>query len=114
MEIIAGPRRTDESAVKAHDMVPLILHPNAAAETALPRLGRWSDVENQAAYFTQEFAADVIEIVICAIQTGLVDVDHLQEAARQELHRHREKAAQRAHAVLTAIVCERLEFDALG
>ena len=47
-----------------------------------PRAGfrERSDVENQAADFAQKFAADIVELVVLAVEAVGVNVNHLEEA----------------------------------
>ena len=96
MEVIAGLGRAGVSAIEADHMEILVLDPDAAQEASLAGMGLRSDIEHQAADFTQKFAANVVELVVLLTETIVIDIDHLQEAARQELHLERENVPQTA------------------
>src|ERR1700733_14779429 len=68
--------------VKSHNCETLILGPNATLEPAFARLGQRGQVEDHAANFAQEFATNVVELVVLAIEAVRIDVNHLQKAIR--------------------------------
>ena len=66
MEVIAGLGRAGVGAIEADDVEVLVFDPDAAEEASLAGLGRRGDVKHQAADFAQEFAANVVELVVLA------------------------------------------------
>ncbi len=91
MEVPTGAPAAAISAVETHDMIILILYPDASQETALARFRVRSNVEHQAAHFTQEFAAHVLKFVVLLVEAVGIDENHLQETVRQILHRERKE-----------------------
>src|SRR5579883_11538 len=73
-------------AVEANDVEVLIFHPDAAEEAAAVVLFERGHVENEAANFAQEFAANVVELIVRTVEAVGVEEDHLQEAVGEELH----------------------------
>ena len=67
-------------AVETHDRVALIFRPDAALEAAFAGLRKRREIENEAADFAEEFAADVVDLVVLAVEAVGIDVNHLQEA----------------------------------
>ena len=90
------------TAVEAHDVVILILDPDASLEAAFAGFFLGGDVEHQAAHFAQEFAAHVIELVVLLIEAVGVNKNHLQKAVGEELHGEREEAADRSKNLSTS------------
>ena len=50
-----------------------------------------SYVKDERAHFPEEFAADVIEIVVLRVQAAVVEINHLQKTVRQKLGAEIEK-----------------------
>ena len=73
------------SAVEADDVVVLVFDPDAAEEPALASVFLGRDVDDDAAHFAEELAADESEIVILALKI-LIEDHHLGKAQRQKLH----------------------------
>src|ERR1700693_3416162 len=91
VEIPTGVAAAAVSAIETHHVVILILNPDASEEAAFAGLFAGSNVEHQAAHFTEEFAAHVIEFIVLFIETIGVAENHLQEAVWKVLHGEREK-----------------------
>src|ERR1700732_254774 len=91
VKIPTGMATAAVRAIEAHHVVILILNPDASEEAALAGFFTRGYVENQAAHFAQEFAADVIEFIVLFIEAVGVDENHLQEAVGKVLHSEREK-----------------------
>src|SRR5207249_2489862 len=71
------------------------------------------DVKNQAAHLAQKRAPHILQPVMRAVEAVNVQVNHLQEAAREKL-RVEELSPASDQLVLYALVAvERLQFDAL-
>src|ERR1700737_2037118 len=87
-------------AIEAHDMEALVLHPNAPLKAPAVVLPSGCDVKHQAAYFTQKLPPYILEFVVLLIEAVRIDIDHLQETARQKLHGHRQEGSQPARGVL--------------
>src|SRR5215467_3218712 len=68
-------------------MVAIVFCPDAAGKAALPRVGKWIDIKDQAAHFAEKFAASICEFVVLAVEAVRIQVDHLQKAAGQKLRR---------------------------
>ena len=79
---IESAQRRDRSvhAVKTHNRVVLLGCPNAPLETALAGLRQRRHIKNQAAHFAEEFLANVIKMVVRAVEAIGVDEHHFQEA----------------------------------
>src|SRR5579862_1397666 len=104
-------------AVESDDCIVLVLDPDAPDETPLPGLlfGRY--VKNKGAHFSEEFAADIIEIVALRIQTVVVQINHLQKTERQEFRSEIEKPGHAGNHMMKGCVAgcgERLEIKTLG
>ena len=84
------------SAVKPHDVVVLILHPDAPEETAFAGPLRGSHVECQAAHFSKKLTPHVIELVMLLVEAVGVDEDHLQESPGYEFRREGKEVADGA------------------
>src|ERR1700678_504843 len=69
-------------AVEPDNREILVFRPDTALESALSGFRQRSDVKNHAARFTQEFPAYVVELIMLAIESLGVDVNHLQKAFR--------------------------------
>src|ERR1700735_2873979 len=65
--------------VKSHNREALILGPNASLEPAFSRFGQRGQVEDYAANFAQELPANVVELIVLAVESVRVDVNHLEE-----------------------------------
>src|ERR1700733_7649090 len=116
VEIPAGVATAAVSAVETHHVVILILNPDASEEAAFAGLFTGSYVEHQAAHFTEEFAAHVIEFIVGLIETIGVDENHLQEAIGEVLHGEREKIPNASEDLFAfaAGVRQRDQLNALG
>src|ERR1700739_1291973 len=77
MEIVVRFCRTRKGTVESHDVIIVVLRPEAAYKSSFARLFLRGYVKNQAAYFSQEFAPHVIEFVMLAVESVRIDVDHL-------------------------------------
>ena len=86
MEVPAGMAAATVSAVEADHVEVLILDPDTAQKAPLAGFWQRSNVEHQAAYFTQEFAPHIVKFVMLLVESAGVDKDHLQETVRQVLH----------------------------
>ena len=91
MEIQIGECAAGIGAVESNDRVVLVLDPDAPDEAPFARLLLWSYVKDERAHFPEEFAADVIEIVVLRVQAAVVEVNHLQKTVRQKLRAEIEK-----------------------
>src|SRR6202030_1817709 len=91
VKIPTGVAASTVSAIEAHHVVILILHPDASEEAAFAGLVTRSYVEHQAAHFAEKFAAHIIKFVVLFIEAVGVDENHLQEAIGKVLHSEREK-----------------------
>ena len=101
VEVPTGVSASSVAAVKTHDVVILIFHPNAPQEPAFAGLFQGRDVEHQAAHFPQEFAPYVVELVVLLVEAVGVKENHLQESTRHELRRERKEIANRAENLLS-------------
>src|SRR4029077_19049159 len=79
MEIVVRFRRTRKGTVESHNVIIVLLRPEAAHKSSFARLFLRGYVKNQAPYFTQEFASYVIEFVVLAVESVRIDIDHLYE-----------------------------------
>src|SRR5580698_4504397 len=68
-----GNRRVD--AIEAHDGESFVLHPDAPFEAALARFRQRRQVKYQAANFSQEFTAHVVELVMLAVEAAGIQID---------------------------------------
>src|SRR5713226_6277682 len=84
IEVVARQGRAAVSAVETHDVVILILHPDAADETSFAGLRQWIDVKDQTTNLTQKLAPEILDLVMLAVEPVHVQVDHLQERARDK------------------------------
>src|SRR5690242_3117891 len=100
MEEITCLAGTLVSAIETHNMEALVLHPDASLETPSVILFCGRDVKHQAAHFAQKLPPDVFEFVVLLIERVHIDVNHLEEATGQKLHRHGYESSQPARSVL--------------
>src|ERR1700722_20476362 len=70
------------NAVKADNRESLIVGPNAALETAFPGFRQRCDVEHHATNSAQEFAPHKIKLIVLAIESVRININHLQETFR--------------------------------
>src|SRR5712692_11094072 len=84
IEVVARQGRAAVGAVETHDVVILILHPDAPDESSFARLRQWIDVTDQTTNLTQKLAPEIFELVMLAVEAVHVQVDHLQEPARDK------------------------------
>ena len=63
-------------AVQTNDVEFLVFHPEAAQEPALAGGFLRRYVEHQAPDIAQEFAPDIVELIVLAIEIAPVRVDH--------------------------------------
>src|SRR5437870_3932481 len=96
VEVPAGVTVAAVSAVKPHDVVVLILHPDAPEETAFAGPLRGSHVECQAAHLSKKLTPHVIELVMLLVEAVGVDEDHLQESPGYEFRREGKEVADGA------------------
>src|SRR5438445_11113869 len=110
---MAGQRRTAVRAVETHNVEVLILHPDAPDKTSFARLRQWIDVKNQATHLAQKLAPHILNLVVLAVEAVRVQVDHLQETARDKSRG--EKAGKFAQNLLlhSRPMLERLKVHAL-
>ncbi len=86
-------------AVETNNRVVLILRPHATLEPSAAGFRKRSDVEHDALDVAEEFGAHVVELIVLAIESVRVEVNHLQEALGNEI-----RLEQAAHVI------ERIEF----
>src|SRR6266566_6860104 len=96
VEVPAGVPVAAVPAVKPHNVVILILDPDAPQETAFAGLLHRGHVEHQAAHFPKKFTPHVIELVMLLVEPVGVDEDHLQESPGYEFRRERKEVADGA------------------
>src|SRR5713226_4236198 len=114
IEIVAGQGRAAVRAVETHDVEILILHPDAAYEATFARLWQWIDVKHQTTNLAQKLASDILNLVMLAVEPVHVQVDHLQEAARDKF-RGEKTGPPTENLVLHAagVMLQRFKFHAL-
>src|SRR5713226_271149 len=114
IEIVAGQGRAAVRAVETHDVEILILHPNAADEATFARLRQWIDVKHQTTNLAQKLASDILNLVMLAVEPVHIQVDHLQEAARDKF-RGEKAGPPTENLVLHAagVMLQRFELHAL-
>ena len=96
-------RRWGVGSVQANNVETLIFHPDAAQEAAFARILFGRDIKHQAAHVAQKFAANVVKVIMLAVEVGAVRINHPREAQRLVLHL--EELLEAAHqAVLHARV----------
>src|SRR5689334_23204566 len=100
MEKIARFAGAHVGAIEAHNMEALVLHPDASLEAPAVVFFDACYVKHEAAHFTEKLTARILEFIMLFVETGRVDINHLQEAARQELHGHGQESSQPARGVL--------------
>src|SRR3984893_3064793 len=76
----------------------MIFNPQASKKTARASIFLWVHIENQAADITQKFAADILELVMIAVEVFAVHKDHPGEAHRVVLNL--KKLCDSAHETL--------------
>ena len=117
MEIQIGEGAAGIRAVETNDREILILDPDAPDEASIARFFLWSDIKNERAHFPEEFAADVIEIVVLRVQPAVVEINHLQKTQREKLGAEVEQAGHAGGHAVHGIVADfgkRLEVEPLG
>ncbi len=93
MEVPAGVPVAAVSAIEANDVIILVFNPDASHEPAMVALFGGCHVENQAAHFAKEFAANIVKLVVLLIEAVGIDKDHLQKPIGQELHGEAEEVS---------------------
>ena len=112
IEVVAHQRRPAVGAIKAHNVVVLILHPNAPHEAPFVALLYRIDVKDQAAHFAQELAAHILNLVVLAVESVHIKVDHLQEAARKEFHVEEAPPASEHFVLDSGVAVQRFQVHA--
>ena len=67
-------------AIETNDCEALILGPYAAFKASSAGLRQRRDVENEATHFTEELAANVVKLIVLAIEQVRIQINHLEEA----------------------------------
>ena len=91
VKIQIGKGTAGIGAVESNDREVLVLDPNAPDETAFARFFIRGYVKDERAHFSEEFAADVVEIVVLRVQAAVVEINHLQKTVREKLGAEVEK-----------------------
>src|ERR1022692_288612 len=86
VEEVGIPRRRSIGTVEADDAKVLVFHPDAPEEASLAGVLLGCYVEYQAADVAQEFAADVVELIVRTVEVGAIGIDHPGEANGLVLH----------------------------
>src|SRR5262249_35042944 len=101
MKIPTGVPVAAISAVKAHDVVILVFHPDASEEAAFSGLLEGGYVENQATNLAEKLPPHVVELVVLLVEPIRVEEDHLQKSARDKLRGERKEVSDGAKNLLS-------------
>src|ERR1700752_1433487 len=77
MEIVVRLCRPRKGTVACHDVIIVVLRPEAAHKSSFAGSFQGSYIKNQTTHLTQEFASYVIEFVVLAVESARIDIDHL-------------------------------------
>ncbi len=114
IEVMARQRRATVGAVKAHDVKILILDPDAPDEASFARLRQGIDVKNQATHLAQKFAAHIRNLVMLAVEPAHIQVNHLQETARDKFRREKTGPVSENLVFHAGVMVQRFKLHALA
>ena len=88
-------RRGSVGSVEAHDVESLIFDPDAAHEAALAGVLFGGHIEHEAAHVAEEFATNIGEAIVFAVEVGMIGIDHPRKS--QGLILNLEELLEAAH-----------------